>query len=32
MGNSKESNKSDDFHRILTEMKKDKSRRININP
>jgi len=31
MGNNG-SKKGDDFHRILTEMKKDQSRRININP
>lgn len=31
MGN-KQNNKEDDFHRILNEMKKDQSRRININP
>lgn len=31
MGNTK-SSKNDDFHKILTEMKKDQSRRISINP
>lgn len=31
MGNTKAS-KNDDFHKILSEMKKDQSRRININP
>ena len=31
MGN-KGPNKDDDFHKILSEMKKDQSRRININP
>ena len=31
MGN-KGLNKNDDFHKILNEMKKDQSRRININP
>ena len=31
MGN-REHSKNDDFHQILSEMKKDRTKRVNINP